>query len=441
VTRAVIPGAVAVVVAVLAVPDLNGGDTRMYSSGAVQRPIPSPGTTEVPIRVSGSGLLAGLAVRLRISHPHDSDLRIGLIDPRGRAYLLANHVGGGGRDFGAGRRDCRGRFATLVHEPEGPSPLARASAPFTGRFTIYDELTDTGYRLSEVLGQRPSGVWKLRIMDTRPAHGGGILHCWQLVVRRAKPVIVRAARLRVRAALSWLDVNGEPEKVHLRIWRHGRRARDGGIRRWGGFEEEQPLRLAPFLDGRLLSVRDLDSDGEPEIVLELSGTGAHCCQITEVYRYRAARRRYALTFREWGNYAEAVLRDLDRDGRPEFVSADGGFCYSCLYPILGYPLQIWEFRRGRYFDVTRRFPAVVRRAAEKLWHEYRQIRMDRRLRLPRAARTVLIDAYVAEKAMIGEGGEAWRRAGLAARRGDLGRHPRRYLRGLRAYLVKTGYLR
>jgi hypothetical protein len=52
-----------------------------------------------------------------------------------------------------------------------------------------------------------------------------------------------------------------------------------------------------------------------------------------------------------------------------------------------------------------------------------------------------LDAYVADTALLGEAERGWQELRAAGQRGELGRHPRRYKRGLRRYLRRTGYLR
>src|SRR5262245_41386230 len=39
-------------------------------------------------------------------------------------------------------------------------------------------------------------------------------------------------------------------------------------------------------DTKSFAVRDLDGDGEPEVMLELDSGGAHCCAWTRLYRYQ-----------------------------------------------------------------------------------------------------------------------------------------------------------
>ena len=77
-------------------------------------------------------------------------------------------------------------------------------------------------------------------------------------------------------------------------------------------------------EGGALKVRDLDADGEPEVVVDLFTGGAHCCLDSLVYRFRAANGTYASLEHNWGNPGYRLV-DLGRDGVPEFDSADDRF--------------------------------------------------------------------------------------------------------------------
>ncbi|WP_186442675.1 proprotein convertase P-domain-containing protein [Lysobacter antibioticus] len=91
---------------------------------------------ESPLTVGGANGNGGIArVSYRVSHPHRSDLKIELIAPDGRAYLLRDHHNG----------------------PINPSPELRL------------DLTD----------QVANGVWKLRVTDDVLGGSGTLLH-WTL---------------------------------------------------------------------------------------------------------------------------------------------------------------------------------------------------------------------------------------------------------------------
>jgi len=169
-------------------------------------------------------------------------------------------------------------------------------------------------------------------------------------------------------------------------------------------------------DTRSLAVRDLDGDGEPEVMLQLDSGGAHCCAWTRVYRYDAARRRYAPVVHFWGNFSsQPTIADTDGDGRPELVSTDDRFAYD----FNGYagsvrPIQIWSYAHGRFTDVTRSHPRLVRRDAARLWGFY----VKGRRSLPGSARG-LLPAWAAELYLVGEGARADAELANAGRQGYL----------------------
>ena len=71
-----------------------------------------------------------------------------------------------------------------------------------------------------------------------------------------------------------------------------------------------------------------------------------------------------MTRQVWGeDIAAPAIADVNGDGQPEFLGKDtrledfnscGGF--ACV----GFPARIWDYRAGRFLDVTRRFPQLVR---------------------------------------------------------------------------------
>jgi hypothetical protein len=73
--------------------------------------------------------------------------------------------------------------------------------------------------------------------------------------------------------------------------------------------------------------------------------------------------------------------------------------------------------QGKLVDVTRRFPALVRKDAVSLWHEYEQAEKEIDVR-------AFVAAYVADQYLLGRPDEAKRALDLALRRGDLSKGPR-----------------
>src|SRR5262249_35425721 len=110
--------------------------------------------------------------------------------------------------------------------------------------------------------------------------------------------------------------------------------------------------------------------GEPEVLLELYTQGAHCCTVVFAVRWNPAVHAYRWKHFDFGNYGYK-LADLDGDGLPEFSAFDERFLYTFgAYVFSAAPPQVSEYRRGRLIDVTRRFPAVIRRNAALVGKEF-----------------------------------------------------------------------
>jgi hypothetical protein len=192
-----------------------------------------------------------------------------------------------------------------------------------------------------------------------------------------------------------------------------------------------------------LFVRDLDGDGEPEVVLDVWTRGAHCCSESLIYHYDPARRTYGLTFRDWGN-AGYRLVTLDEDRTPELRSADDRFAYAFTsYAASADPIRIWRFDRGQLLDVTGRFPKAVEADAAMWWREYVRLRT----RADRPDVRGILAAWLADQHLLGRRDEGWQTLEAAYVRGELGPRSelagwpqgRAYLQALRTYLRKLGY--
>jgi hypothetical protein len=187
-----------------------------------------------------------------------------------------------------------------------------------------------------------------------------------------------------------------------------------------------------------LKVLDLDGDGEPEVVVDAFTGGAHCCSLAEIFRFTGS--AYARLEADWGSN-DYTLRDLDGDGRPELRGYDFAFedaftshAASFEPPLV---LALDPAARGGFRDVTRRFPAVVRKNADEALH------VLRRARRQHVETLGIVAAYVADLYLLGRGREVRPYLARARKRGDLrsiaGRAPRSYDARLLKFLHKQGY--
>ncbi len=112
----------------------------------------------------------------------------------------------------------------------------------------------------------------------------------------AAPVKTKTAHLgAVRATVTWQPVrfNIAAKRVHLVISRRGRTLVD--------------RKLGPAVPWAI-KVRDLDGNGEAEVIADFYTGGAHCCLFSRIYRYTGT--GYVALRHLWGDPSYS-LRDLD----------------------------------------------------------------------------------------------------------------------------------
>ena len=188
----------------------------------------------------------------------------------------------------------------------------------------------------------------------------------------------------------------------------------------------------------VLRVADIERDGSPDVILDLYSGGAHCCFITQVYRYDAAVGTYAVSQRD---FADAGASLLTLGGAPVFVSADDRFAYAFApFAFSGLPLQIWSFARGRFGDVTRRYPAQIAADAAR---QYRGFVNDRQQRLGLG----FLAAWAADEDLLGRTARVARTLAAQNRAGELrsadglSKSGGAFIAQLQRFLARTGYRR
>jgi hypothetical protein len=188
--------------------------------------------------------------------------------------------------------------------------------------------------------------------------------------------------------------------------------------------------------------RDLDGDGEPEVIASLYTGGAHCCTVSRLYGFDAAAGNYKVVPRDWRD-SGFRLRDIGGDGIVEFDSRDANFAFAfASYAESFLPVQIFRFRAGRLVDATRAFPGLIRKDARRALRLFRRYRDNRNVN-PRG----FLAGWVADKYLLGERRAANRTLRRLLRRGELGRTApfqvgpvgRRYVKQLKRFLRKLGY--
>ncbi len=219
------------------------------------------------------------------------------------------------------------------------------------------------------------------------------------------------------------------EKMRLKIVRSGKVAFDQALESIGG--PFASYRRAGGKDASPIVIQDLDGDREPEVLIDFFTGGAHCCVQTQVYRFNASSKSYAMTNLATRD-AGYELKALDQDGIPEFVSADARFAYRfASFAGSGFPLQVWNYRQGKFVDVTRKFPKAIRDNAFRYWtliQERVKSNEDREIK-------GVLAAYLADKYSLGEKTDGWKNVREVYKKSDRDA----YFKDLEKFLKEAGY--
>jgi PKD repeat protein len=189
--------------------------------------------------------------------------------------------------------------------------------------------------------------------------------------------------------------------------------------------------------GSSLRLADFNRDSEPEVVFDF-GWGNICCRATTVLTLDGG--RYVEHTHNWGNSGPGDLSDFNHDGRLVWRSSDGRIRYAFgCGGCVPYPVQVVAYKDGRFVDVTKSYPRLVRADARAMWRIYRKHQAE-------SARGALA-AWAADQLRLGRRALVWRTVRSAVRAGRLHRdgdydvwpHDRGFERALRRWLHRHGY--
>ncbi len=207
-----------------------------------------------------------------------------------------------------------------------------------------------------------------------------------------------------------------------------------------------------------VDIIDWEGDQDPEILATFYSGGAHCCLFSIVYSFDPQNNQYQAFNYQWGQagFQPEKLKDLDKDGRLDFVTSDSRFEYVFGSYVSSYdPIKILNFQGGKFVDVTRKFPKLIRAAAADAWKAFQQAKKEKspygndprelRYQLSEEKRTGQsykgellrppLAAYLACKYLLGEEIDGWKQVKSAYRISDRNN----FFRDLSMLLRKSGY--
>jgi hypothetical protein len=250
------------------------------------------------------------------------------------------------------------------------------------------------------------------------------------------------------AELSYVLRRDRYSRRRIKILREGQVLLDAALPRPPGCDARCSQFVSPTDPANRGAVwlRDLDADGELEVVVDLWTGGANCCTFTVIYGFRALTRRYKAVSEVWGTGYR--LRRLGRGDEFQFWGLDYRFkyafaCGACA-PL---PVRIWQYRAGRLSVATHEFPAVVRRNARRSYRAYLRVRSHGQAQTRGTTRGTLA-AWVADQCSLGRCQRGLRTVRRANRRGelrkfheyDIGPYGQSYVRKLNRMLRRFGYM-
>ncbi|MGJ3251010.1 MAG: hypothetical protein ACFE0J_07750 [Elainellaceae cyanobacterium] len=194
-----------------------------------------------------------------------------------------------------------------------------------------------------------------------------------------------------------------------------------------------------------VSLRDLDQNGMPEVIVETYTGGAHCCTSFTVYTWRDSQfEDIQLDMLDGGG---GTFRDLDEDGLQEFSTYDNAFLYAFSSYAGSYPPSvILTFQDGEFRDMTHTYEQIVRSRAWSMFQTLESAESEG------YEVNGILAGYVAQKILLDEYESGWE---LMLARYDrasdwgleilndqgnvIGRHPD-FPTALRAFLTELDYL-
>ncbi|WP_181699461.1 hypothetical protein [Chthonobacter albigriseus] len=151
------------------------------------------------------------------------------------------------------------------------------------------------------------------------------------------------------------------------------------------------------------AILEMDPDVEgPEVAFTSFTGGAHCCTTVKVAERVGAGRWKAVFMGNWDGGGPGIIRDADGDGVSELVTVDNDFLYAFdCYACSEAPLTIRALQGGRVVDVSAepRFLDTHRGWLDEI--------ENRLVEAGGEASPGFWAGWIAAKARVGEGADAW----------------------------------
>jgi hypothetical protein len=149
-----------------------------------------------------------------------------------------------------------------------------------------------------------------------------------------------------------------------------------------------------------VSLQDLDNNQTPEVIINTYSGGAHCCTNLTIYTW--IKNKFIKEETGLLNSGGGEFKDLDGDGKLEFVTVDNAFLYRfSSYAGSFPPSLIYTLKNGRLENVTRKYPKELKLIAEEMYKAVLENRKEK------SEINGILAGYVAQKILLGEYQQAW----------------------------------
>ncbi len=193
---------------------------------------------------------------------------------------------------------------------------------------------------------------------------------------------------------------------------------------------------------KVVHIVRLSGTGGPSVVLDLYTGGAHCCFVEQVYSLGANSMPVTKAEYNFGNPGVRLTK-LNSSSSYSYLSADNDFAYEFTdYAASGMPIEIFNFSDGAFHNVTKSYPALIRKDAAQ-WMSAFQSQASSHYQ----DSVGVVAAWAADEDMLGHSAGVARFLGAQARAGHLNSalnpitpSDHKYVLALQKFLHKHGYL-